>query len=241
VDPDALVAARVFTRTHIVKTLRAEFLKVYTDNTLPVEPFRNDKEAIGSRRLKNTCLGYLSELEDEETIAMMQKQAMEASCMTDLASAATCLSNIKCAARDTVMAHFYEKHAKGNDLILCKWLAISASACTDDALERANELLEHPDFSLKNPNKCRSVVLSFASNMKPFHKPDGSGYKWLADRILAIDKINPQVAAKLTSKLSSFRRFESARQILMKEQLQRIKETEGVSKDTFEIAMRSLS
>jgi len=59
---------------------------------------------------------------------------MEASCMTDLASAATCLSNIKCAARDTVMAHFYEKHAKGNDLILCKWLAISASACTDDAL-----------------------------------------------------------------------------------------------------------
>ena len=81
VDPDALVAARVFTRTHIVRTLRAEFLKVYTDNTLPVEPFRNDKEAIGSRRLKNTCLGYLSELEDEETIAMMQKQVRVRVCV----------------------------------------------------------------------------------------------------------------------------------------------------------------
>ncbi len=107
--------------------------------------------------------------------------------------------------------------------------------------ERANELLGHPDFSLKNPNKCRSVVLSFASNMKPFHKPDGSGYQWLADRILDIDKINPQVAAKLTSKLSSFRRFDAARQTLMREQLQRIKDSAGVSKDTYEIAMRSLS
>jgi aminopeptidase N len=107
--------------------------------------------------------------------------------------------------------------------------------------DRANKLLGHADFSLKNPNKCRSVVLSFAVNMKPFHKPDGSGYKWLTDRILAIDKINPQVAAKLTSKLSSFRRFDKSRQALMQEQLQRIKDAQGVSKDTFEIAMRSLS
>ena len=97
------------------------------------------------------------------------------------------------------------------------------------AQERANELLGHPDFSLKNPNKCRSVVLSLASNMKPFHKPDGSGYKWLADRILDIDKINPQVAAKLTSKLSSFRRFDAARQSLMIEQLLGIIVSAGVS------------
>lgn len=76
--------------------------------------------------------------------------------------------------------------------------------------------------------------------MKPFHKPDGSGYKWLADRILEIDKINPQVAAKMTSKLSSFRRFDTARQTLMKEQLQRIKDFD-VSKDTYEIAMKSLT
>ena len=241
VDPDALVAARTFTRKHIAQQLRAELLQVYKDNTLPVEPFRNDKEAIGMRRLKNTCLAYLAELEDDETIALLEKQAMESTCMTDLASAANSLSSIKCAARDNVMSHFYEKHAKGNDLILCKWLTIGASASTDDALERANTLLAHPDFSLKNPNKCRSVVLSFASNMKPFHKPDGSGYKWLADRILDIDKINPQVAAKLTSKLSSFRRFDNARQVLMKEQLQRIKDFVGVSKDTYEIAMRSLT
>ena len=101
---------------------------------MPAEPFRNDKKAIGCRRLKNTCLGYLSELEDEETIAIMEKQAMETSCMTDLASAATCLSGISCAAREKVMAHFYEKHARGNDLILCKWFTIGASASTDDAL-----------------------------------------------------------------------------------------------------------
>jgi aminopeptidase N len=241
VDPDALVAARKFTRRHIATVLRAELLTVYKANTLPAQPLRNDAEAIGMRRLKNVCLGYLAELRTSEEIALIEAQALGATCMTDLASAAACLSAIQCEQRDKVMAHFYDKHAKGNDLIVCKWLTINASACTDDALERANKLLAHPDFSLKNPNKCRSVVLSFASNMKPFHAPDGSGYAWLTSRILEVDAINPQVAAKLTSKLSSWRRFDAKRQALMRQQLQRIQSAPGVSKDTYEIAMRSLA
>ena len=125
VDPDALVAARIFTRKHIVAELRGELLKVYHANILPNgAPFRSDKEAIGCRRLKNACLGYLSELEDAETIALIEKQALEATCMTDLSSAATCLSSIPCEARDRVMEHFFDKHARSNDLILCKWFAI---------------------------------------------------------------------------------------------------------------------
>ena len=194
VDPDALAAARKFTRRRLAETLRAELLHEYEANTLPPQPMRADAEAIGVRRLKNTCLGYLSELDDDAAmIALIEKQAYGATCMTDLAAAASCIAAIQCPQRDAVLEHFYDKHAKGNDLIVCKWLAINASAGTDDAMQRANALLSHPDFSLRNPNKCRSVVLSFASNMKPFHAPDGSGYKWLADRVLEIDAINPQV------------------------------------------------
>jgi aminopeptidase N len=109
---------------------------------------------------------------------MALDQAMNAGGMTDrVAATAQLAASDDAAARDKALGDFYENHAKGNDLILCKFFTMQAIADTDNALEKVNGLLKHPDFSLKNPNKCRSLVGAFAGNMRHFHAKDGSGYR----------------------------------------------------------------
>jgi aminopeptidase N len=129
VDPDALAAAYRFTQRGIALALRAELEAVYDANTLPAQPFRADREAIGMRRLKNTCLTYLSAIEDGPSSALCLGQAHEeAACMTDVLAAtaalASCDSSAATAAREDALAYFYNRHAKGNDLLICKWLRI---------------------------------------------------------------------------------------------------------------------
>ena len=150
------------------------------------------------------------------------------------------LAGDACSQRETALANYYDKHAKGNDLILCKWFTMQATANIDGALDKVDALLAHPDFSLTNPNKCRSLVSAFAANMKHFHAKDGKGYTWLADRILEVDKINPQNAARMCTAFSSFRRYDGERQALIKAQLERIAATKGLSNDSLEIVSRSL-
>mmetsp|Transcript_58256 Transcript_58256/g.137108 ORF Transcript_58256/g.137108 Transcript_58256/m.137108 type:complete len:874 (+) Transcript_58256:26-2647(+) len=239
VDVDALVASDKFLRQSLAGSLKEELRKVYDANVLPKEPFRNDAEAVGMRRIKNTCLQYLAALKDEEAAELCLKQAKSAGCMTDLVAATNCLASFSTAARDEGIEHFYQQ-AKGNDLVLCKWFTLQALADTDDALKRVDKLLSHPDFNVKNPNKCRSVIRAFAENLEYFHAKDGSGYKWLADRIQEIDKFNPQVSSRMMGCFSSFRRFDEGRQALMKAQLERMLSTEGLSKDAFEIASKSI-
>ena len=241
IDPEALVDAARFTKRTIATALRGSLEQTYRANTLPAEPFRNDQEAIGMRRLKNVCLDYLASIEDEAVTALCLRQVREAGCMTDVVAATAVLaSSLSAAARDEALTLFYEKHARGNDLILCKWFTIQAVADVSSCLDRVNALLSHPDFSLKNPNKSRSLVNAFSMNMRHFHKADGSGYRWLADRILEVDKINPQNAARMTSALSTFRRYDVPRQALIREQLERLLATPGFSKDAYEIVSRSL-
>jgi len=240
IDPEALLAAHKFTKRTLAEQLRPDFEKVYAANVLPEEPFRNDAEAVGMRRIKNTCLDYLASLDDAESQALLLKQALGSTCMTDLLAASNALaSSSDDAACEKGRAHLYEK-AKGNDLVLCKWFGTQAGSSRDDTLAQCTELLSHPDFSLTNPNKCRSIVGGFGGNMQHFHAKDGSGYKWMADRIIDIDKLNPQLSARMTAAFSSFRRYESGRQGLMEEQLQRLLATKGLSKDAFEIASRSI-
>jgi aminopeptidase N len=129
VDPEALAAAAHFTRRALALALRGELEAAYAANVLPAEPFRADREAIGMRRLKNTCLGYLAVIEDGPTSALCLKQAKEsAGCMTDLMAAtaalASCDAAATSAAREEALGLFYERHAKGNALLFCKWLMI---------------------------------------------------------------------------------------------------------------------
>jgi aminopeptidase N len=150
VDPYALAAAYRFTQRGIALELRAEFEAVYTANTLPAQPFRADREAIGMRRLKNTCLTYIAAIEDGPSAALCLGQVHEdAACMTDVLAAtaalASCDSSAAAAAREEALALFYNRHAKGNDLLVCKWLRIQV--CTSRA---AASLWGFISFTLNN-------------------------------------------------------------------------------------------
>ena len=132
IDPEALALAYSFTQRTLALVLRRELEAVYAANTLPLEPFRADQEAIGMRRLKNTCLSYLASIGDDSAANMCISQAAEVkACMTDVLAATSALttSNSKacCAAREEMLSLFYTRHAKGNDLLLCKWLRIQVN------------------------------------------------------------------------------------------------------------------
>eukprot|EP00960_Hanusia_phi_P049099 759359-Hanusia_phi.AAC.5 len=241
IDPDALVAACKFMKQGMATKLRGELEQGYKDNQLPLEPFRNDADAVGRRRIKNVCLDYLMTLKEDKYTKLCLDQALQSTAMTDLVAATALLAGSSDeAARKKALENFYEKHAKGNDLILCKWFTMQAMADVDSALSDVGALLQHPDFSLKNPNKCRAVIGAFAGNMKHFHAADGSGYRWLSDRILDIDKMNPQMSARLVSSFSTFRRYDEKRQTLIKAELERLVGSSGLSRDAYEIASKSL-
>jgi aminopeptidase N len=128
IDPDALAKAYRFTQRGLALALRADLEAAYAANQLPVEPFRADQAAIGMRRLKNTCLNYLSSIEDKAVADLCLQQATQAgACMTDILAATSVLASCEGAAavaREAAMSAFYDKHAKGNDLLICKWLRI---------------------------------------------------------------------------------------------------------------------
>jgi aminopeptidase N len=243
IDPDALIASVKHVKRGLAAALRSEMEAVYIANhdSSPSTGVGPDAVAVGKRRLKNTVLDYMMSLKDDAWRAKALEQALNGACMTDVAAGTMALANDNTEARNKAIGNFYDKHAKGNDLILCKWFTMQAVADVDGALEKVDALLSHPDFTLKNPNKCRALVSAFVANMKHFHAKDGKGYKWLADRVLEIDKINPQNAAGICTSFSTFRRYDAERQKMIKEQLERMLQTEGFSKDAYEIVSRSLN
>lgn len=161
--------------------------------------------------------------------------------MSDSLSALGCLSNLPVdfPLRKKALASFYDA-AAGDALVLNKWFAIQASADQPGTLDTVKALKSHKDFLINNPNRARSLISVFAGNMGHFHARDGKGYAFIADCVLELDKLNPQVASRLVGSFSSWKRFDETRQGLMKDQLLRIHATEGLSKDTFEVVSRSL-
>ena len=130
---------------------------------------------------------------------------------------------------------------KHDPLVLDKWFAIQARSKATDTLERVQDLLGHEAFSIRNPNKVRSLIGSFAANPVYFHQADGQGYRFVAEQLLRLDAINPQVAARLLQAFSRWKRYDSKHRGLMQEQLQRILSHEGLSSDCYEIASKSLA
>jgi hypothetical protein len=127
-----------------------------------------------------------------------------------------------------------------NALVIDKWFALQASSLHPNATEHVNALADHPDFTLKNPNRVRSLYMAFAANPHAFHADDGEGYRIIADLILALDPINPQTAARFVPPLGRWRRIEPGRAALMREQLERIAAAPKLSRDTYEQVSRSL-
>jgi aminopeptidase N len=240
IDPDAVHAARQFMRGALAEAHRSDLQRIY-DASSTQAPYSNDKAAIDRRRLRNVALAYLSALEDTEAVARLSRQFEAADNMTDSQAALAMLVDFEGPERDVALQTFYDRW-HSDPLVLDKWFSVQAITRLPDALEKVLALSKHADFSMKNPNRLRSLIAVFcAGNPVHFHRADGAGYRFLADSVLELDPMNPQVSARLVSLFNQWRRFDIERQGLMQAQLKRIAETENLSKDVFEIVGRALS
>ena len=161
--------------------------------------------------------------------------------MTDVLAALSLLADRSETERDQVYTEFYEKW-RGEDLVIDKWFALQAMSRLPDTIQRVRGLLNHPAFTYSTPNRVYALIASFGGgNPVRFHAEDGSGYRFLADQVLILDPRNPQVAARLLTPLGRWRRQAPKRQMLMKEELQRILAYPELSKQTFEIASKAMA
>lgn len=240
INIDALLAARHYACAAIAQHFRTDLLEVYESNRSS-EPYAYNATAMGKRGLKNLCLYYLMHVDDAAVRKMCVAQANHADNMTDAISALAALVNANCSERDEALAQFY--HTWQHDsLVMDKWLSLQANSQAEDALERVKALIEQPVFDFRKPNKVRALIGGFCfGNLRGFHKANGEGYEFLAEQVLRLDPINPQIAARLLSALSHWRKFDTARQALMTAQIERIVRSPSLSKDSFEIASKTLS
>ena len=240
VDPDAIFTAREALRCDIGRALDASWRAAYA---VPVGAYSYSPDAKGRRRLRNVALGYIAASGADDADALAYAQFDAADNMTDRQSALTTLVAGTSPLRDAAIDAFYNRYAD-NDLVIDKWFQTQALAPRADTGAVVARLAQHPDFTLSNPNRARSLIGAFAVNQRAFHAIDadgkGPGYRFLADQLIALDRLNPQTAAKLLPPLGRWRRFDPVRSALMKAELERIVATPGLSKDLFEQASKSL-
>lgn len=241
VDVEGVHAAREALRRQIAQTFRTQLEKLYAGNTVP-GPYSPAAGPAGQRALKNVALGYLSALADQDAglRQVIFKQYSAADNMTDRMAAFRALIDIDCAERQKALDDFYNRF-KDDALVLDKWLGLQAISALPDTLQRVKSLLTHPSFSMSKPNKVRALIGSFTANALRYHAADGSGYAFHADRILELEPINPQVAARLLAPLGRWRRFDAGRQGKMKAELERVLAKPKLSRDVYEIASKSLA
>ncbi|NIR31609.1 MAG: aminopeptidase N [Gammaproteobacteria bacterium] len=240
VDVEAIHHVRRFVRRNLARDLREEWLRAYTECP-SLGPYRFGPEEAGRRSLKNLALAHLAELEEPEMTTRCVDQFRSADNMTDSMAALAVLAQHECPEREEALAAFHE-HWKDDALVLDKWFTIQATSRLPDTLQRVRALMEHPAFHLKNPNKVRALIGAFChANPVRFHDASGEGYRFLAERVLELDPLNPQIAARLLGALNRWRRYDEHRQGLMKAELERILAAPGLSRDTYEIASKALS
>ncbi len=239
VDVDAIHAAREFVRQSLAMALRDEFVDVYKAN-VSEEPYAPTPAQIAQRSLKNVALTYLMSIEDEEGIALCEAQFSAQHNMTDVRHALTLLSHSD---RDDLaspaLKAFGEQWAH-DPLVMDQWFTIQVSRPQSDVLDRVHYLMQHPAFSIKNPNKVRALIGAFAQNRVNFHRLDGKGYALLADAVIELNRLNPEIAARLITPLTRWQRFDEERQQLMRAELVRIKR-EPLSSNVFEVVEKALA
>jgi len=237
VDPEAIRARREALRADLGQALESLWRDAYATHT--ANRYEYNPAAKGARRLKTIALGYIDASGAADAPVIAKRQFDDADNMTDRQGALGVLVNGYSTEREAALAAFYERY-RGNALVIDKWFTTQALSTRDDVLDQVEALAKHPDFTLENPNRLRSLVAAFAVNQRAFNDASGRGYRFLADMILAEDRLNPQTAARLVAPLGRWRRFDEGRAGLMKAELEGILATPGLSKDVFEQASKSL-
>ncbi|PQP00902.1 aminopeptidase N [Massilia phosphatilytica] len=239
VDPLAIHLARQFVRADIGARLRTELLAQYDANQTPGE-YSPDAASIGKRALKNLALAYLNAAPDDASLALAQKQFDGATNMTDRVAALSALVHARAPAASDALQRFYDEF-QGEALVVDKWFAMQAAAPTTD-VDRVRDLMTHKAFTLRNPNRARSLVSTFcAGNPVGFHAPDGSGYAFWAEQVIALDALNPQVASRLARAMDRWRRYTPDLQAHMKRALQQVAGQAKLSNDVREVVSKALA
>ena len=239
VEPQAIRAARQSLRLALATTLRTDLEAAYADNQTP-GAYQPDAISSGKRALKNVALALLAELDDAPVHELAQKQLDEASNMTDRLAALAVLINTGAPGRDAALAGFYQEF-EADPLVIDKWFTLQAMA-RDTDVAAVRTLMQHPAFTLKNPNRARSLIFSFCNgNPAQFHASDGSGYAFWAEQVIALNGINAQVAARLARSLDRWRKYAPARQELMQQALQQIAAAPALSTDVQEVISKAIA
>jgi len=238
-DPDAVHTARDFVRGALAQAHLERFAARYDASSVR-GAYRFRPADAARRRLKNVCLGYLAASGSNDMIERCVAQFSGADNMTDELGALAILANTDCAQRGPALNAFYRRW-RSNALVVDKWFALQARSPLPDTVDTVRRLLTHEAFELRNPNKVRALIGAFAhANPVRFHESSGAGYDFVSDQIVRLDPLNPQVAARLTGAFTRWRKFGPQRQEMMRGHLQRIARMKGVSRDTYEVASKSL-
>jgi aminopeptidase N len=239
VDPQAIHTARKFVRATIGAKLQAELMAQYEANLTPGD-YSPDAVSAGRRALKNLALAYLCSAGIDAGVNLAQTQCDNATNMTDRSAALGALIHAEAPGAAVALAAFYDDFS-GEALVVDKWFSMQASSPKTD-LKAVRALMTHPAFSLRNPNRARSLVSTFcAANPVQFHAADGSGYAFWAEQVIALDALNPQVASRLARAMDRWRRYAPAFQAHMKKALQQVAGRKKLSNDVREVISKALA
>lgn len=237
VDVDGIHATRQAFRRTLGVQLRQKWWDVYHASASGV--YERTPQAKGRRKLRNLALQYVMADDNHEATALCYLHYTDATNMTDRLAALVALANSNAVERVDALADFYHRY-QSDPLVIDKWFSLQAQSVRTDTVSRVMDLSRHPDFTIANPNRVRALVGGFGVNQVRFHDASGAGYDFLAEQVLSVDKLNPQTAARLVTPLGRWRRFDAGRAQLMRRQLERIVGSNGLSKDLYELASKSL-
>lgn len=240
VDPVAVHLTRRQIKQEIAQMLSDEWHGLYQYHHRD-EFNQFDAASIGRRRLKNICLDYIATLDTPESHGLTLAQFESTRTMTDRIAALSAIVNSHHPHQNECLESFYQQWHT-DDLVLGKWFTLQATCQLPGALNRVESLLVHPAFDMNMPNHVRSVIGGFSQgNSFNFHAEDGCGYRFLSDQVIRLNALNPQIASRMLNALTNWRRFDEARQALMKTELHRIVMTGGISSDVYEVASKALA
>ena len=243
-DVEAIHFAREFARKQLADSLFDGLWARYQANreVSKVTPYVAEAEHFARRALQNIALSYLMLTGKPEVLAAALEQLEHSDNMTERLTALAVLVNSPFEAERTAALASFAEHFKDNPLVMDQWFSVQAGSSMPGGLQRVRELMEHPAFNIKNPNKVRALVGAFAGqNLINFHAADGSGYRFLADLVIQLNGFNPQIASRQLAPLTRWRKYDSARQALMKAELERIRNSGELSSDVFEVVSKSLA
>ena len=239
VDVHKVRAVREALKHALASGNEKQLLAHYRD-CLAKGPYQLDADAMAKRRLKNICLGYLLHLEQPEYFELCAQQFDQAGNMTDQIACLQVVVHCRHPLRERIVTQFYQQW-KDNALVVDKWFSVLGSSQLDDALEQIKPLFDHPAYSLANPNRARSLLGSMIGNSSAFHQDDGAGYAYAAQKILQLDAINPQIAARLANPFVHWRKLVAGQDQLMKSQLEAMLANDDMSNDLNELLTTSLN